>query len=84
MSNNGGTRRTNRAAQNSRCSRPCQNATPGGAIAQNVYLFAASAGLETVIRGWLDRTAVAAAIGLSAKEHVLLTQTVGFAKTSER
>ena len=31
-----------------------------GAIAQNVYLFAASNGLATVIRAWIDRAAIAA------------------------
>ena len=30
-----------------------------GAIAQNVYLFAAGSGLATVIRAWIDRAAIA-------------------------
>ena len=34
-----------------------------GAIAQNVYLYAASAGLATVIRAWIDRPAIADALG---------------------
>lgn len=51
-----------------------------GAIAQNVYLFAASAGLSTVIRAWIDRTAIAEALGLSHDQQVLLAQTVGFPK----
>ncbi len=49
-----------------------------GAIAQNVYLFCASIGLSTVIRAWLDRKAVAAALGLNPDHQVLLSQTVGF------
>jgi SagB-type dehydrogenase family enzyme len=49
-----------------------------GAIAQNVYLYAASAGLATVIRAWIDRNAVADALGLSHDEHVVLSQTVGY------
>lgn len=49
-----------------------------GAIAQNVYLYAASAGLATVIRAWIDRNAVADALGLGHDEHVVLSQTVGF------
>ncbi len=52
-----------------------------GAIAQNVYLYAASVGLATVLRGWIDREAIAAALGLTPDEHVLLSQTVGFPKS---
>ncbi|MGJ0486635.1 MAG: SagB/ThcOx family dehydrogenase [Methylomicrobium sp.] len=53
-----------------------------GAIAQNVYLFSASSGLCTVIRAWIDRTAIADALGLTHDQQVLLSQTVGFAKAS--
>ncbi|MDO8374111.1 MAG: SagB/ThcOx family dehydrogenase [Polaromonas sp.] len=49
-----------------------------GAITQNVYLFAASSGLATVIRAWIDRTAIADALGLSHDQQVLLSQTVGY------
>jgi nitroreductase len=49
-----------------------------GAIAQNVYLYAASAGLVTVLRAWIDREAVAQALGLSHDQEVMLSQTVGF------
>ena len=49
-----------------------------GAIAQNVYLYAASAGLATVIRAWIDRDAIADALGLGHDEHVVLSQTVGY------
>jgi nitroreductase len=49
-----------------------------GAIAQNVYLFAASAGLTTVLRAWIDRGALAEALGLTHDQQVLLSQTVGF------
>lgn len=52
-----------------------------GAIAQNVYLYAASVGLATVLRGWIDREAIATALGLSHDEHVLLSQTIGFPKS---
>ncbi len=51
-----------------------------GAIAQNVYLFAATAGLATVLRAWIDRDAIARSLGLSHDQQVLLSQTVGFAK----
>jgi nitroreductase len=51
-----------------------------GAIAQNVYLFAAGNGLSTVIRAWIDREAIAIALGLGHDQQVLLSQTVGFPK----
>jgi nitroreductase len=51
-----------------------------GAITQNVYLFAASNGLATVIRAWIDRTSIADALGLSHDQQVLLSQTVGYPK----
>jgi nitroreductase len=49
-----------------------------GAIAQNVYLFAAAHGLATVIRAWIDRVAIADALGLTHDQQVLLSQTVGY------
>lgn len=49
-----------------------------GCIAQNVALFAASAGLGAVVRAWLDRAAVADALALTHDQQVLLAQTVGF------
>ena len=51
-----------------------------GAITQNVYLFAASNGLATVIRAWIDRSAIADALGLTHDQQVLLSQTVGYPK----
>lgn len=48
-----------------------------GAMAQNVYLYCASAGLATVIRGWFDAPALTAAMGLGPDQQVLLAQTVG-------
>ncbi len=48
--------------------------------AQNVYLFAAGNGLATVIRAWIDREAIAAALGLAHDQQVLLSQTVGYPK----
>ncbi len=48
-----------------------------GAMAQNVYLFCASAGLATVIRAWFDHRALSQAMGLDADRQLLLAQTVG-------
>ena len=49
-----------------------------GAISQNIYLFAASQGLATVIRAWIDRGAIADGLGLNHDQQVLLSQTVGY------
>jgi SagB-type dehydrogenase family enzyme len=51
-----------------------------GAISQNLYLFAASNGLATVIRAWINREAIADALGLGHDQQVLLSQTVGYPK----
>lgn len=52
--------------------------TAAGAMAQNVYLFAAANGLATVLRAWIDREAIADALGLTHDQEVLLSQTVGY------
>ncbi len=49
-----------------------------GFIAQNVYLFAASEGLATVVRGSVDRAALAKAMHLRPDQHITLAQTVGY------
>lgn len=51
-----------------------------GAIAQNVYLFCASEGLATVVRGWVDHEPLAKALGLKPAQRVILAQTVGYPK----
>lgn len=55
-------------------------ATDTGYISQNVYLYCASAGLSTVVRGWLDREALAKAMRLRRNQHIILAQTVGYPK----
>jgi len=52
-----------------------------GAMAQNVYLVCASAGLATVLRAWFDRPALSHAMGLVDDEQVLFAQTVGMRGT---
>jgi SagB-type dehydrogenase family enzyme len=49
-----------------------------GFIAQNVYLFCASEGLATVVRGLVDRKALAAAMRLRPDQRIVLAQTVGY------
>lgn len=59
-------------------SRSVYAAACAGAISQNVYLYCASAGLATVVRGLFDEAALASALGLRPHQHVVLTQTVGY------
>lgn len=49
-----------------------------GFIAQNVYLFCASEGLATVVRGSVDREALAPKLGLAKHQRIILAQTVGY------
>jgi nitroreductase len=49
-----------------------------GFMAQNVYLYCASTGLGVVVRGAVDREALAAALGLGPHQHITLAQTVGY------
>lgn len=52
-------------------------------MAENVYLFCASEGLATVVRGSVDRTALSSALKLPATRTIVLAQTVGYPKTAE-
>jgi SagB-type dehydrogenase family enzyme len=54
------------------------SAADTGFIAQNVYLYCASAGLSTVVRGLVNRDTLAKAMNLSAKQKVILVQAVGY------
>ncbi len=49
-----------------------------GFISQNVYLFCASEGLATVVRGSVDRDALAKAMKLGPDQKIILAQTVGY------
>jgi SagB-type dehydrogenase family enzyme len=51
-----------------------------GFIAQNVYLFCASEGLAAVVRGSVDRIALAKLIKLRPDQKIILAQTVGYPK----
>lgn len=54
------------------------SATDTGFIAQNVYLYCASAGLATVVRGSIDREALGAVLGLRPGQRVILAQSIGY------
>ncbi len=49
-----------------------------GFISQNVYLFCASEGLATVVRGMFDKDALAKAFKLKPEQRAILTQSVGY------
>ncbi len=55
-------------------------ATDTGFVSQNVYLFCASEGLATVVRGMVDKPALAKAMSLRPDQRVILTQSVGYPK----
>jgi len=51
--------------------------TDCGFVAQNVYLYCASAGLGSVVRGSFDKEKISKLLNLGTRQEVLLTQTVG-------
>lgn len=53
-------------------------AADAGFIAQNVYLFCASEGLATVVRGSIDRPALSTVLRLRPDQRIILAQTVGY------
>lgn len=51
-----------------------------GFIGQNVYLFCASQGLNTVVRAGMDRETLTKALSLKPTQKIILAQTVGYPK----
>jgi len=51
-----------------------------GFISENVYLFCTSEGLATVVRGSVDRAALAKVMKLRPDQKILLAQSVGYPK----
>lgn len=49
-----------------------------GFIGENVYLYCASAGLNTVIRAWVDREPLSKELNLNENQRIVLAQTVGY------
>jgi SagB-type dehydrogenase family enzyme len=49
-----------------------------GFISENVYLYCASEGLATVVRGWFDEETVRNALKLKANQKPILCQSVGY------
>jgi SagB-type dehydrogenase family enzyme len=56
------------------------SAADTGFISQNVYLYCASEGLATVVRGSVDRPALAKVMNLQPDQRVILAQSVGYPK----
>jgi SagB-type dehydrogenase family enzyme len=56
------------------------SAADTGFISQNVYLFCASEGLATVVRGAVDKSALAKAMNLKPEQKIILVQSVGHLK----
>lgn len=54
------------------------SAADTGFIGQNVYLFCASEGLVTVVRGSVDRPNLAKTMKLRPEQKIVLAQTVGY------
>lgn len=51
--------------------------TDAGFISQNIYLFCASEGLGTVVRGYFDKNDASKALRLTENQEIILIQTVG-------
>jgi SagB-type dehydrogenase family enzyme len=51
-----------------------------GFISQNVYLYCTSEGLNTVVRGLIDKPALAKVMKLRSDQKIILAQSVGYPK----
>jgi SagB-type dehydrogenase family enzyme len=67
-----------RMTRGSRAEKDFYSAADTGFISQNVYLFCASAGLATVVRGSVNRDKLAQVMGLREDQKIILAQTVGY------
>lgn len=56
------------------------SAADTGFISQNVYLYCASVGLATVVRGSIDRQTLAKTMKLRPDQKIILAQSVGYPK----
>jgi SagB-type dehydrogenase family enzyme len=60
--------------------RDLYSAADTGFISQNVYLFCASYGLGTVVRGLVNRPDLSKVMGLRPEQKIILVQSVGYPK----
>lgn len=49
-----------------------------GAAAQNVYLYATSKGLNTIVRGYIDKDELKDKLRLNRDEFVIMNQVIGY------
>jgi SagB-type dehydrogenase family enzyme len=56
------------------------SAADTGFVSQNVYLYCASEGLATVVRGSIDKQALAKTMKLQPDQKIILAQSVGYHK----
>jgi SagB-type dehydrogenase family enzyme len=54
------------------------SATDVGYISQNVYLWCASEGIATIVRGQIDKPKAKEVLKLRPNQHIILAQTVGY------
>ncbi|MFZ5430609.1 MAG: SagB/ThcOx family dehydrogenase [Bacteroidota bacterium] len=54
------------------------SAADAGYISQNVYLYCASEGLATIVRGQIDKVKAREVLKLRPNQHIILAQTVGY------
>jgi len=59
------------------------SAADTGYISQNIYLYCASEGLVTGVRGMVDRPALEKKMGLRKDQRVILAQSSGYASESK-
>ncbi|MFA5203848.1 MAG: SagB/ThcOx family dehydrogenase [Lentisphaeria bacterium] len=69
---------TDRMGESPEADRIFYSATDTGFASQNVYLFAASEKLATVVCGMVNRNALAPAMKLRPAQKIILTQPIGY------
>jgi len=57
-----------------------RSATATGLISENVYLYCASEGLATMVRGNIEKPALASIMKLRPDQEIILAQSVGYSK----
>lgn len=67
-----------RVTQDTPADRDRYTAADAGFISQNVYLYCASEGLATVVRGLIDREALGKVMRLRPDQKIVLAQSVGY------
>jgi nitroreductase len=55
-------------------------ALDAGFIGENVYLYCASTGLATVVRGSVEKEALAKAMKLKSTQWIVVAQSIGYPK----